>query len=210
MGLTGGIAMGKSTAARACRRLGVPVHDADAAVHRLYGRGGRAVPLIAAAFPEAVTSGHVDRAVLSRLITAVPDRLALLEEIMHPLVRWETRAWLKRMARRRQALVVLDIPLLYETGGEALCDSVTVMTAPHFLQRQRALARPGMTATKLDAILRRQVKDSHRRRRADHVIRTGLGKAFALEQLRRAVRMEREHRGRVWGPGLGRARGRSM
>ncbi len=202
MGLTGGIAMGKSTAAKAFRRLGIPVHDADAAVHRLYGKGGRAVPLIAAEFPDAVTAGSVDRGVLSRLVMGAPDRFRVLEEIMHPLVRWETAAWLEAMARRRQPLVVLDIPLLFETGGDRLCDSVMVVSAPGFLQRQRALGRAGMTAIKLDAILQRQVKDIHRRRRADYVIRTGLGKAYALDHLRRAVKRERELPGRVWAPGL--------
>lgn len=198
LGLTGGIAMGKSTAARALRRLGVPVHDADATVHRLYGPGGRGVPVIAEHFPEAVARGAVDRAALSRLLVGAPERFALLDRLMHPLVRQETLDWLARRARQRRPLVALDIPLLYEGGGGSLCDAVITVSAPPFLQRQRALARPGMTPEKLATILRRQVPDAVRRRRADHVVPTGLGKAFAFRRLEAAVAEERGKPGRAW------------
>ncbi len=209
LGLTGGIAMGKSTAAKALMRQGVPVHDADGAVHRLYARGGRAVGPIAVAFPDAVVGGAVDRMRLGREVLGAPEKLRLLEEIMHPLVRRETRDWLGDMARRGEDLVVLDIPLLYESGSERLCDAVLVVSAPLFLQRQRALARSGMSEEKLAAILRRQVKDLERRRKADYVILTGVGRARALRQLRRILARERGRRGKVWTPRFGiRAKGR--
>ncbi len=203
LGLTGGIAMGKSTAAKTFLRMGVPVHDADAAVHRLYARGGAAVGPIQALFPEAVIAGAVDRMRLGGLVFGQPEKLRELEAILHPLVRHGTHRWLARMARRRQPLVVLDIPLLYETGGERLCDSVLVVTAPAFLQRQRALGRRGMSEEKLAAILARQVDDSLRRRRADYVIRTGLGKGQAVRKLATIVRYERRQSGQVWGASFG-------
>jgi len=200
LGLTGGIAMGKSTAARQLRRLGLPLHDADAAVHRLYARGGPAVPAIAARFPAAVVEGRVDRQVLGRLVFGRPDELRALERILHPLVRQATRRFLRTQALRRRRLVVLDIPLLFETGGERLCDAVVVVSAPGFLQRQRALRRPGMTAEKLDAILARQTPDREKRRRADHVVPSGLGYGFALRHLQRAVRLARRAPRRAWPP----------
>ena len=200
LGLTGGIAMGKSTAARQLRRLGLPLHDADAAVHRLYARGGPAVPAIAARFPAAVVEGRVDRQVLGRLVFGRSDELRALERILHPLVRQATRRFLRTQALRRRCLVVLDIPLLFETGGERLCDAVVVVSAPGFLQRQRALRRPGMTAEKLDAILARQTPDREKRRRADHVVPSGLGYGFALRHLQRAVRLARRAPRRAWPP----------
>ncbi|MEO1193418.1 MAG: dephospho-CoA kinase [Pseudomonadota bacterium] len=192
LGLTGGIAMGKSTAAKVIRGLGVPVHDADAAVHRLYGKGGSAVAPIAARFPEALHEEAIDRAALSRAIVKEPARLAELEAVLHPLVRAATQAWLRRQARQRHRLVVLDIPLLYETGGERLCDAVLVVSAPAFLQRQRALARPGMSPAKLEAILNRQVGDAERQRRCDYLVPTGLGRGFAFRRLRAALTAERQ------------------
>jgi len=208
LGLTGGIAMGKSTAAEALRRLGVPVHDADATVHALYDRGGRAVPAIAEHFPEAVVDGRVDRSVLGRLVTGDPARLALLECVVHPLVRHETLEWLRRMARRREPLVVLDIPLLFEGDGSRLCDAVLVVSAPAFLQRLRALRRRGMTEEKLSTILGRQVRDDVRRRGADHVIPTGLGKGFAVRRLREVLAAERVRPGRAWSPATAALEGR--
>lgn len=194
IGLTGGIAMGKSAAARQLRRLGLPVNDADAVVHRLYGRGGPAVPAIRARFPEAVVGDRVDRQALGRLVFGRPAELAALEAILHPLVRAETRAFLKRQRRRGARLAVLDIPLLFETGGERLCDYVVVVSAPAFLQRQRALRRPGMTPQKLAAIRARQTPDAEKRRRADYVVPTGLGFGFALRHLKRAARLAADPR----------------
>lgn len=200
LGLTGGIAMGKSAAARQFRRMGLPLHDADAAVHRLYAKGGRAVPAVRARFPEAVVEGSVDRQILGRLVFGKPEALKALERILHPLVRQETRRFLQRQARAGRPLVVLDIPLLFETGGEALCDFVVVVSAPAFLQRQRALRRPGMTAGKLAAIRARQTPDAVKRRRADYVVPTGLGFGFSLRHLRQAVRLARRTPARAWPP----------
>ena len=210
VGLTGGIAMGKSTAARQLRRMGLPVNDADAVVHRLYARGGPAVAAVQARFPEAVRDGAVDRLALGRAVFGRPEALRALERILHPLVRQETAAFLKRQARRRRPLVVLDIPLLFETGGEALCDYVVTVSAPAFLQRQRALARPGMTPEKLAGILARQTPDAVKRRRADCVVPSGLGYGFALRHLRRAVTLARQVPPRAWPPreGLLRRAGR--
>jgi dephospho-CoA kinase len=201
LGLTGGIAMGKSTAARQLRRLGLPLHDADAAIHRLYGPRGAALAAVARRFPEAIVDGRVDRQKLGQLVFGKPEALKALERILHPLVRRETLAFLQRQARRRRPLAVLDIPLLFETGGEAFCDYVVTVSAPAFLQRQRALARRGMTPAKLAAILARQTPDSERRRRADCVIPTGLGYGFALRHLRRAVRLAKRAPSRAWPPG---------
>jgi dephospho-CoA kinase len=187
IGLTGGIGMGKSTAARALRRLRLPVHDADAAVHALYAKGGAAVPAVAALVPEAVRDGAVDRGVLGRAVLADPALLARLEAAVHPLVRQAEARFLAACRRRRARAAVLDIPLLFETGAERRLDRVVVVSAPAAVQRARVLARPGMTEARLAAILARQVPDRERRRRADLVIPTGLSRGFALARLRRAL-----------------------
>ncbi len=192
--------MGKSTAARQLRRMGLPLHDADAAVHRLYAKGGPAVPAIRARFPEAVVEGRVDRQVLGRLVFGKPAELKALERILHPLVRRATRQWLRQQALAGRRLVVLDVPLLFETQGQRLCDFVVVVSAPVFLQRQRALRRAGMTAEKLAGILARQTPDREKRRRADYVVPTGLGYGFALQHLRRAVRLARQAPRGAWPP----------
>lgn len=187
IGLTGGMGMGKSTAAAALRRLGLPVHDADRAVHALYAKGGAAVPAIAALVPEAVRDGAVDRAVLSRAVLRDPALLARLEAVVHPLVRRAEARFLAACRRRRARAAVLDIPLLFETGAERRLDRVVVVSAPASVQRARVLARPGMSEAKLAAILARQVPDALRRRRADLVIPTGLSRHFALARLKRAL-----------------------
>ncbi|HSV29579.1 MAG TPA: dephospho-CoA kinase [Candidatus Omnitrophota bacterium] len=191
LGLTGSIGMGKSTAARMLRRMGVPVHDADATVHALMAQGGAAVAMVEAAFPGVVKEGAVDRAELGRRVFGRPDQLRRLEAILHPLVRQAERAFLERHRRRRTRLVVLDIPLLFETGGERRCDKVAVVTAPAFLQAQRVLKRPGMTPARLAAIRSQQMADGEKRRRADFVIPTGLGMRPALRRLRAVVTLMR-------------------
>lgn len=193
LGLTGSIGMGKTSAARTLRWLGVPVHDADATVHRLLGRGGKAVPAIRALFPQTVENGAVNRRILGGLVFANPPALRRLEAILHPMVRAEERAFLKRMRRRRARLVALDIPLLYETGGVGRVDAVIVVTAPARLQARRVLARPGMTREKFAQILRQQVPDAEKRRRADFRVPTGLGHDRSLRQLKRIVRLVREN-----------------
>jgi dephospho-CoA kinase len=182
-GLTGGIGMGKSTATALLRRRHVPVFDADAAVHALQAPGGGAIAPIARAFPETVRDGALDREALRRAVLGHPAALRRLERLMHPLVRAEERRFLAAARRRRRPLAVLDIPLLLETRGERRCDAVLVVSAPARTQRARVLARPGMTAGRLAAILRRQMPDRLRRRRADHVIRTGLSRHASRRQL---------------------------
>lgn len=188
IGLTGGIGMGKSTAARSFRRAGVRVFDADAAVHELQARGGRAVAPIAAAFPDAVRSGAVDREALRRAVLGNPDGLRRLERIIHPLVREMQCRFLARARRDQQRLVVLDIPLLFETRGGREFDLILVVSAPARVQRRRVLARPGMTPERFAAILARQTPDAEKRRRADVVVRTGLSRHHADRAIRRVIR----------------------
>ena len=188
LGLTGSVGMGKSTAAREFRRMGIPVHDADKAVHRLLGRGGKAVAGVATAFPGVEKGGAIDRAALGRLVFSDPAALKRLEAILHPLVRQAERAFLARARRRRRKLVVLDIPLLFETGGEARCDKVVVVSAPRRVQLARVMARPGMTAERLAGVEARQMPDAEKRRRADIVIETGLDRRHSLAKLHRALR----------------------
>ena len=186
--------MGKSSAAQALRRLGVPVHDSDAVVHRLMAHGGAALKQIEAAFPGVTKGGVVDRKALGARVFADPAALRKLESILHPMVRRSARAFLARMTRRRKPVAVLDIPLLYETGGEALCDAVMVVSAPAVLQRARVLARPGMTEDKFASILAQQMPDREKRARADFVIETGLSRRHALRQIRTALaRLRRRH-----------------
>jgi len=187
IGLTGSIGMGKTTAAQLFRRRGVPVYDADRAVHGLSAKGGRAVPAIERAFPGVVVEGAVDRSRLGALVFKDSKALKKLESILHPLVAEDRRAFLRRMRARRKKAVVLDIPLLFETGNDALADVIVVVSAPAFLQTARVMKRPGMTAEKLAGILSRQIADSEKRRRADLVIRTGAGKRAAQREIDRLL-----------------------
>ena len=182
LGLTGSIGMGKSTTAKMFVEEGVPVHDSDEAVHRLYA--GVAAPLIEARFPGTVVDGVVDRERLSKAVLGNPQALRDLERIVHPLVRADADAFLARHRVAGAPLVVLDIPLLFETGGRDRVDRVVVVTAPADVQRERVLARPGMGEEKLAAILARQVPDADKREKADHVIDTGRG----IEAARAAVK----------------------
>ena len=170
IGLTGSIGMGKSTVAAMFERAGVPVFDADAAVHRLQGAGGRLVAAIEAAFPGSTGSAGVDRAVLGAAVLGDDAAMKRLEAIVHPAVGEERAAFLA--ANAAAAVVVFDIPLLFETGGEGRVDLVVVVSAPADVQRARVLARPGMTAEKFATILARQTPDAEKRARADHVIHT--------------------------------------
>ncbi len=191
LGLTGSIGMGKTTAAKMLRRMGLPLHDADRAVHRLLAKGGAAVAAVEAAFPGVVADGAVDRERLAGQV--FEDRAALkrLEGILHPAVRRAARAFLGHQVRSGRSLAVLDIPLLFETGGEANCDAVAVVTAPPFVQRGRVMGRRGMTAARFQAILAKQMPDREKRRRADFVVHTGLSKAVTLRQLRAIVTLLR-------------------
>ena len=187
LGLTGSIGMGKSTTAEMFAAEGIPIHSADAAVHRLYA--GRAAPLIEDAFPGVVVDGVVDRARLGERVLGDKAALKRLEAIIHPLVREEEARFVAEAEAETSGawLVVLDIPLLYETGGEARCERVAVVTAPPDIQRERVLARPGMTAEKFEAILASQVPDAEKRRRADFVIDTGQGIEAARSRVRQII-----------------------
>jgi len=185
VGLTGSIGMGKSETAKMFARLGVPVYDADAAVHAVYAQGGSAVEPVRAVFPAAIVDGAVDRAKLSALVLDDAAALKTLERIVHPLVGQVQQAFLAEAHAAGAAMVVLDIPLLYETGGEGCVDAVVVVSAPADIQRARVLERPGMTAEKFDHILAKQVPDAEKRRRADFVIDTGHSLDHAFEQVAR-------------------------
>ncbi|PKU21764.1 dephospho-CoA kinase [Telmatospirillum siberiense] len=189
LGLTGSIGMGKTTAARQLACLGIPVHDADAVVHRLLAKGGAAVAPIGRAFPEALVDRSIDRQRLGARVFGDDIALSRLEAIIHPLVRRQERLFIERSRRRRERLVVLDVPLLFETGAWRRVDAVLVVSCPAFLQEQRVLARPGMTVEKLAAIRQRQIPDSRKRRLADVVIPTGAGRRLALRKLHIAVRV---------------------
>ena len=193
LGLTGSIGMGKSTAAGTFQRLRVPVFDADAAVHALQAKGGRAVRPIARAFPGSEREGATDREALRRAVLGQPEALKRLERIIHPLVRDEQARFLKRWRGRGARLVVLDIPLLYETRRDLReFDKILVVSAPAAVQRRRVLLRPGMTEARLDAILARQMPDAEKRRRADVVIPTGLSRRHAQARVRRLVKAQRD------------------
>src|ERR1700722_9820083 len=183
LGLTGGIGMGKSTAAAAFRRARIPVFDADAAVHRLQARGGRAVRTIEAAFPGTVRVGAVDRVALRNAVLGNPSALARLERILHPMVEQEERAFVARARRRGDRAVVLDIPLLFETGGDRRVDRVVVVSAPRAVQMYRIRSRRRMNAEDIAAVIARQMPDAEKRRRADLVVRTGLSRRNSLKAL---------------------------
>ncbi len=195
LGMTGSIGMGKTTVARAFCRLKVPVFDADAAVHALQARGGAAVRPISAAFPGTVAHGAVVREALRAAVLADPAALRRLEAIVHPLVRRMEAGFLAACRRRGVRLVVLDIPLLFETRPDprAGLDAILVVTAPPAVQRARVLRRPGMTPARLAAILARQMPDPDKRARADHVLRNGLSRHHAQANVRRLVRWYRDH-----------------
>ncbi len=189
IGLTGGIGMGKSTTAKAFRRAGFPVFDADRAVHALQAPGGRALPLIAAAFPGTVSGEPpaLDRAALRGTVLADPSALRRLEAIIHPLVQGEERRFLAAARRARVRGVVLDIPLLLETGGERRVDRVVVVSAPRAVQIARVLRRGRMSRADVAAVIARQMPDREKRRRADFVIRTGLSRNEASRAVRRLI-----------------------
>jgi len=182
LGLTGSIGMGKSTTAKFFVEEGVPVHDADAAVHRLYE--GEAVAAIEAAFPGTTAAGKVDRQQLAAKVLGDPAARKRLEAIVHPLVRESEVRFLAEARARRAPIVVLDIPLLYETGGETRVDAVVVVSAPADVQRARVLARSGMTPERFEQLLAAQVPDAEKRRRADFVVDTSQGFDAAREQVR--------------------------
>ena len=202
LGLTGSIGMGKSTVACALRACGAAVYDADAAVHRLLAPGGAAVAPVLARFPEAAAgegpAREVDRAALGAHVFEDAAALAGLEAILHPLVRAGERRFLSASRWRGCRLAVLDVPLLFETGGEARCDATLVVSAPAFVQRARVLGRTRMTEARLAAILARQMADAEKRRRADFVIRTGLDRRASRRAARRVAARLASLSGACW------------
>ncbi|HEX3700400.1 MAG TPA: dephospho-CoA kinase [Phenylobacterium sp.] len=183
VGLTGSIGMGKSTTAAMFREAGVPVYDADAAVADLYRQGGAAVGPVGEAFPGVVRDGAIDREALRQAVLGKPEALKRLNAIVHPLVGHDRHAFFDAARAAGADLVVLDIPLLFETGGHANMDAVVVVTAPAELQRERVLARPGMNPERLDAILAQQLADAEKRARAHFVVDTSQGLAPARAQV---------------------------
>jgi len=184
IGLTGSIAMGKTTTARLFAEEGVPVHDADAAVHKLYE--GEGVELIEAAFPGSTKDGKVDRMALSHQVVGNPSALQRLEAIVHPLVRESETKFLHEAERQGAGIVVLDIPLLFETGGEGRADATVVVSAPAEMQRARVLER-GVSLERLEALLKRQMPDAKKRRRADFVVDSSQGVEHARDQVRQIL-----------------------
>ena len=187
VGLTGSIGMGKSETARMFAQLGVPVYDADAAVHRLYSQGGAAVEPVGAAFPGVVKDGAIDREALSRHVTGNPEATARLQAVVYPLMAGERRAFLDAATASGAELVVFDIPLLFETKGEGAMDAVVVVSAPPHVQRERVLARSGMTAEKFEYLHSRQMPDAEKRAKAHFVVVTDQGLEHAFEQVRMIV-----------------------
>jgi dephospho-CoA kinase len=203
LGLTGSIGMGKSNAAATLRRLGVPLFDADAVVHRLLGPKGAAVAVVEAAFPGVGDeAGGIDRQRLGQRVFRDPPALRRLEGIIHPMVRRAELRFVAQERARRSRLVVLDIPLLFEAGGVERCNVVLVVSAPARLQRERVMRRPGMSEGRFADILRAQVPDREKRRRADFVVATALGRSVTFRRLKAIVRtlrrgdLPRSHRGK--------------
>jgi dephospho-CoA kinase len=187
IGLTGSIGMGKTETARMFAAEGIPVSESDAIVHRLYDRGGAAVMPVAAVFPDIIVDGRIDRAKLAKQLAFRPGDFARLEGNVHPLVRAEQEKFLDEARRRKARLVVLDIPLLFETGRDRDVDKIVVVSAPTDTQRRRVLARPGMTEEKFAAILARQLPDPEKRARADFIVDRDRGLDYAREQVRHII-----------------------
>ncbi len=183
LGLTGSIAMGKSATAQMFSDSGVPVYDADAAVHGLYQRGGAAIAPVSALFPEALKDGAISRDILRTIVLSAPEKLDRLNKIVHPLVARTQQAFRAKCEAEQAHFAVLDIPLLFETGGERSCDYIAVVTASAALQRARVLSRPDMTEASFKAILDRQWPDARKRAAADFIISTGFGFRFTREHV---------------------------
>jgi len=187
VGLTGGIGMGKSTAAAAFKRAKMPVFDADLAVHQLQARGGRAIRAIETAFPGTIKDGAVDRAALRQAVLGKPDALKRLEHILHPMVEIERQEFVKRARRRACRAAVLDVPLLFEVKWDKACDLVVVVSAPKAIQIHRVRLRRKMSASDIEAVIARQMPDAAKRRRADVVIRTGLSRFLTQKAMRKLI-----------------------
>lgn len=188
VGLTGSIGMGKTTTATLLEKLKVPVHSADKAVHKLLGPRGRAVSAVAKLFPSTLDEGQINRKKLAQIVYSNKGKLKQLERLIHPLVQLQTAQWLKKQYALKRKLVVLDIPLLFEAEREQGCDAIWVVSAAAAIQKARVMARPGMSEAKFKAIMRRQLPDAEKRRRAHVVIPTGDGVALTKVHLQKALR----------------------
>jgi len=201
LGLTGSIAMGKTWGAKCFRRLRVPVHDADLCVHRLIGPGGAATARVAKTFPGVLgDGGGVDRQKLAGQVLGDDAALDTLEAMLHPLVRQDQRRFLQQCQFRRERLVVLDIPLLYETNARTRVDAVVVMSAPARIQHQRVMRRPGMNEQKLQAIFDRQMPNAAKCQMAEFVVATGATRGQSFRQIAKVVKVCRSIKGHVWNP----------
>lgn len=198
IGLTGSIGMGKSETAKMFARHGVPVCDSDAIVHGLYDAGGAAVQPVGAAFPQALVQGRIDREVLSRCVVGQPEAIARLEGIVHPLVALAQRLVLQGYAASGTRMVVLDIPLLFETRAEKRVDVVVVVSAPGAVQRKRVLQRRGMSVEKFEAIVNKQLPDADKRARADFIVDTSQGFAQAEAQVVAIIEVLKNRVGQIW------------
>jgi dephospho-CoA kinase len=203
LGLTGSIAMGKSTVSTMLKRRHIPLHDSDTTVHRLMSSGGDAFRAISRVFPTVIVDGNIDRQRLGAIVFGDVTQLKLLESLTHPLVARETRRFLARECRRGSPLVVLDIPLLFETGGEARCDFVVTVSAPDFIQQQRVLRRPGMTFEKFQSIKKKQMPNEEKCRKSDFVLLSGAGLAAteqAVDNMLSRIRLMDRSRPAAWPP----------
>ena len=183
IGLTGSIGMGKTTTADMFKQEGCPVFDADRAVHELYAKDGEAVPLIRAVFPDAIKDGAVNRTVLAEHMRADPLNLGVLESFIHPMVGQKRAEFIETSRQSGADIIVFDVPLLFETGGEAHVDKIVLVTAPFAVQKQRVLARPGMTEALFVTLLSRQMPDAEKRKRSDFIVFTDKGLDAAREQV---------------------------
>jgi dephospho-CoA kinase len=201
IGITGSIGMGKTTAANMLREMGIPVHDSDASVHKLLGPDGAGVAVVAQKFPEAVRTdeaGHsyIDRQALGRIVFGDRNKKRELEEILHPMVRAESDAFKEEMRQKAHKIIALDIPLLFETGGEKRVDVTLCVTASKDEQRKRVMARPGMTSDKFDRIVSGQLPDAEKRKRADYVVETDISLDETRKQLQKIIDLVRTQRRR--------------
>ena len=194
IGLTGSIGMGKSTTSMMFKEAGIPVFDSDSAVHKLQAKGGRALGAIEEAFPGVVIDGELDRQKLGAIVFADKEAKVKLEAIVHPMVQEERIAFFEKAETDNVAMVVLDVPLLFETSGDKACHKVVVVSAPVDIQRERVLARQGMTEEKLDHILKQQLDDSEKRNRADYIVETHKGFEYAENQVKAIIKeIKREY-----------------
>ncbi|HEU0117692.1 MAG TPA: dephospho-CoA kinase [Alphaproteobacteria bacterium] len=190
IGLTGGIGMGKSTAAKILRGFGLPIYSADKAIHDLLKKGGRGVKPVAKLFPSALKNGVIDRKIVGRDVFHHPKKLQQLERILHPLIRGAEKEFLAKARKKKVAAAVLEIPLLFETKGQSRCDFTICVTAPKKVQEERVLGRMHMTKARFEAILQRQMPDAQKRKLADYVVQTGKGLADTKRQLKAILKKE--------------------